>query len=321
MSADVRPRRRWQRILLYGIGGLAGLLLLLVAALLLIPFGQRVDWSWRPNVTAPRYVDEHPLVCFDDGHYNAHKSNGRYRPLARLVEADGYPTRAISGRFTPGELASCKILVIANAAGGDRLKLGPINLPIHFGGKREDPAFRADEIRLVKNWVGKGGALLLVADHVPFGQANAGLASAFGVVMHGGMAELPPGSIAYAGRGRAIFSTSNGLLRPHAITAGLSRVMTFTGQSLTGAGEPLLRLPDDAVEYMPPGPVLKPAPAGGHSQAVALEAGRGRVVVLGEAGMLSAQIDDRGEKMGMNVPGNDNQALALNIFHWLSRAG
>ena len=320
MAAESWPGRRWLRILMHAIGGFFALVLLIVAALLLIPFGQRVDSSWRPSVAAPRYVKEHPLVCFDDGHYNAHKSNGRYRPLARLVEADGYPTRAITDRFTPAALAPCKLLVIANAAGGDRLKLGPINLPIHFGGKREDPAFRADEIRLVKNWVEKGGALLLIADHVPFGQASSGLASAFGVVMHGGMADTPRSSIANAGRGRAIFSTSNGLLRPHAITAGIGRVMTFTGQSLTGAGEPLLRLPDDAVEFMPPGPVLKPVHAGGHSQAVAIEAGRGRVVMLGEAGMLSAQIDDRGEKMGMNVAGNDNQAFALNLFHWLSGA-
>jgi hypothetical protein len=71
---------------------------------------------------------------------------------------------------------------------------------------------------------------------------------------------------------------------------------------------------------MPPGPRLTPVPAGGHSQAVAIEVGKGRVVVLGEAGMISAQIDAQGGKMGMNVPGNDNQAFALNVFHWLSRA-
>lgn len=53
--------------------------------------------------------------------------------------------------------------------------------------------------------------------------------------------------------------------------------------------------------------------------------GRGRVVVLGEAALLSAQvirIEQGGQpqelKMGMNVPGNDDRQFALNLFHWLS---
>ena len=47
---------------------------------------------------------------------------------------------------------------------------------------------------------------------------------------------------------------------------------------------------------------------------------QGRLVVLGEAGMLTAQIDGRSHKnFGMNVPGIDNKQLALNIMHWLSR--
>jgi hypothetical protein len=53
-----------------------------------------------------------------------------------------------------------------------------------------------------------------------------------------------------------------------------------------------------------------------------MEFGRGRVIVLGEAAMLSAQLGispNRTEKMGMNVPGTDNRQFALNIMHWLSR--
>jgi hypothetical protein len=52
--------------------------------------------------------------------------------------------------------------------------------------------------------------------------------------------------------------------------------------------------------------------------------GRGRLVVLGEAGMLSAQVirypDGHEMKMGMNVPGTDDQQFALNVMHWLSAA-
>ena len=64
----------------------------------------------------------------------------------------------------------------------------------------------------------------------------------------------------------------------------------------------------------------KRTPTHNHSQGLAFEYGAGRVVVLGEAAMLTAQI--RGpEKIpfGMNVLGNDNRQLGLNIMHWLSR--
>ena len=62
-----------------------------------------------------------------------------------------------------------------------------------------------------------------------------------------------------------------------------------------------------------------PVSAKGRAQGVALEVGQGRVVVLGEAGMLSAQRDRRGSPVGMNFPGYDNRKFALNIMHWLSR--
>ena len=51
--------------------------------------------------------------------------------------------------------------------------------------------------------------------------------------------------------------------------------------------------------------------------------GKGRVVILGEAAMLSAQLlKQAGQpdiQLGMNRPGFDNQQLALNIMHWLSK--
>lgn len=309
--------RRLAKRLLWGVLIVAGLG---IAGLVLIPFGQRVDSAWRPTVAAPRYVDRHPVVCVDEGHYNAHSLGGRYRPLGRLLEADGYRVERHRGRFSEASLRPCDVLVVANAAGGGRFRIGPLNLPIRRGGERNAAAFAADEIATLRRWVDRGGNLLLVADHMPFGQASRALAAAFGVGMGGGIVELPPGSPANGGPGRALFSVGNGLLRPHPITAGLHRVMTFTGQSLTGAGEPLLVLPPGAVEFVPPGPELRPVSAAGHRQAVALTSGRGRLVVLGEAGMISAQIDDNGERFGMNVAGIDNQAFALNLLHWLSRA-
>jgi hypothetical protein len=64
----------------------------------------------------------------------------------------------------------------------------------------------------------------------------------------------------------------------------------------------------------------------GRAQGIAMTFGKGRVVILGEAGLFSAQIvrftdgnQQREMKFGMNVPGNDNRQFALNVLHWLSR--
>jgi len=52
---------------------------------------------------------------------------------------------------------------------------------------------------------------------------------------------------------------------------------------------------------------------------IAFKAGKGRVVMLGEAAMLSAQIAGAAKlKMGMNHPGSDNKQLALTLCTWLS---
>jgi hypothetical protein len=42
------------------------------------------------------------------------------------------------------------------------------------------------------------------------------------------------------------------------------------------------------------------------------------VFVVGEAAVLTAQIDPLGFKFGMNRPGSDDKQFALNIMHWLS---
>jgi len=49
---------------------------------------------------------------------------------------------------------------------------------------------------------------------------------------------------------------------------------------------------------------------------IAMQFGKGRVIVLGEAAMMSAQLTAREHRpFGMNVPGIDNRQLALNIMH------
>jgi hypothetical protein len=122
-----------------------------------------------------------------------------------------------------------------------------------------------------------------------------------------------------------LFSRENKLLADHPITRGraaneqIDRVVSFGGQSLKGpeGSADLLKLADTAYDELPPD--RKKVSAAGRAQGLALGFGIGRVIVLGEAGMLSAQ--RRGGRccMGMNEPGNDNRQLVLNVMHWLSR--
>jgi hypothetical protein len=55
----------------------------------------------------------------------------------------------------------------------------------------------------------------------------------------------------------------------------------------------------------------------GEVQGLAFERGAGRVVVLGEAAILTAQVA-RHERFGMSSPGCDNRQFALNVVHWLT---
>jgi hypothetical protein len=181
----------------------------------------------------------------------------------------------------------------------------------------------------VRDWVSGGGSVLLVADHKPVGLANAGLARALGVDMSGGYTEDDAHSDWSSGSASwLIFARDTGAkILDHPITRGrgdssemIRRVETFRGQSLDGPSGSVgfLELAGSATDRMPSGEIR---PAGGRAQGVAFELGRGRVVVLGEAAMLTAQVTGRGSrKFGMNWPNNDDRQLALNIVHWLSRA-
>ena len=80
------------------------------------------------------------------------------------------------------------------------------------------------------------------------------------------------------------------------IKAKISRLLDRAEDLLVKLGESVQKVP-----------VEKRRPAGGRSMGLAFELGRGRVVVLGEAAMLSAQIAGRGMRMGFNVPGTDDR--------------
>lgn len=277
---------------------------------------QIADPHFDARVETPAYTKNFPRVLFDEAHNNSDTTNGRYKPFADLLFNDGYHLAVARQPFTKETLKTFKILVIANPLGSEEID------DDSAGG----PAFTPAECDAVSDWIRGGGALLFIVDHAPFGSAAEVLAQKLGVDMSKGYTTDPANSAKESNDPSVIvYSRENHLLAEHAITSGRSdaarvnRVMTFTGQSLKGpaGSDAFLKLAGTAVESIVPSG--KTDSAAGRAQGIAFRLGKGRVVVLGEAAMLSAQLTGSDNKpFGMNVPEIDNKQLALNIMHWLS---
>lgn len=269
--------------------------------------GQQADPDFDVSVARPAYKKRHPKVLFDEAHNNFDTSSGLYKPFADLIAKDGYVLIPNTLKFSALSLKGYEILIVVNAAGPQ--------------GRRGDPAFTDEECDAVREWVRGGGSLLFIADHAPFGAAAEILAKRFGVEMSKAYTDDPGSKDRVLGD--ITFSAENKLLGEGRVTRGRSekertaKVVTFTGQSLKGpqGSDTLLTLPASAVDTFPD----KSVTAAGRAQGLSIRFGGGRVIVLGEAGMLTAQIDSDGRKFGMNYPGTDNKQFALNIMHWLSR--
>jgi hypothetical protein len=280
-------------------------------------FGQQVpDPNFDVKVGHPAFSPpKQPKVLFDEGHFNFHTTDGRYQPFAALIAYDGYVITPNKQKFTKQSLAGYDVLVISNALGA--AQMGAPNAG--------NPAFTEVECQMVREWVQAGGALLLIADHAPMGEAAERLGLQFGVGMSKGYTSDPEHSPREANNpGFIQFNRENGLLGDHAITRGrnaderINRVQSFTGQSLKGPQDSVafLKLADTAIDEN--NQTHTRTSAAGRAQGIALQFGKGRVVVMGEAAMLSAQLaGPQRDKMGMNQPGLDNKQLVLNLMRWL----
>jgi hypothetical protein len=278
---------------------------------------QVADPNFDAKVAHPAYPKNGPKVLFDEAHKNFHTAGGRYKPFADLITNDGYQITPNKEKFSAATLKGFAVLVISNALGAERM-----NMP-----EAANPAFTIEECDAVRDWVRGGGHLLLIADHAPMGSANQILAERFGVNMskmftvdneNYDKESNNPGFIVY--------TRESGRLADHPITRGrndserVNKIIAFTGQSLKGPSDSVafMKLADSAVDAMP-GVNTEPASAAGRAQGIAMIFGKGRVVVLGEAAMLSAQLAGPNKMpFGMNRTGIDNRQIALNIMHWLS---
>lgn len=256
-------------------------------------------------------------IVLDEAHFNFHTLSGRYAPFGQLLKKDGYVLQSGNERFTADYLSKIKILVIANAMPDSS---GEWRLPAKS-------AFQENEIKVLKQWVQEGGSLMLIADHMPFAGCSAQLSLAFGFNFIDGFAirrDKKP----------EVFSHKRNNLSQNIITKGRTKdeqidsLMVFTGQAFIAPKEAtvLTRLNDDYE-------VLLPSIAWGFSEATPrmsgqslvngafMDYGKGRLVVMGEAAMFSAQLSGPLKvKAGMNHPvARQNAQFLLNIVHWLDR--
>ena len=303
-------------------------LLFLVLAVAPAYAQQEPDSTFDVNIARPAFSARHPRVSIDEAHHEFHTMGGRYAPFARLMKSDGFDVIPGRDRFNAQALAGVDILVIANALGAEEMD----------DTAAAHPAFTAEEIEAVRTWVDAGGALLLIADHAPMGSAAKSLAAAFGVDMRSSYA-VDPVQGKKGSEAVVTYVAGQGLFTDHPIVHGrdstesLHRVTAFAGQSLSGPphSTQLLRLSDRAEDLMVGLGEFQHVKkdqrqsAKGRAQAIAFDYGRGRVVVLGEAAMLSAQYADMAPvnrlhyPVGLNHPGLDNRQFALNVMHWLTR--
>ena len=279
------------------------------------------DRDYLPAIAAPMYAKaEGPTVCIDEAHHNFHTLGERFAAFGKLLERDGYRVIASARRWTDKRgLADCGVLVISNAQPSDaEWNEYPYPTP---------SAFTDEEIATVRRWVGEGGKLLLIADHMPLAGAAAKLALSFDVEFSDGFARREPVS-----RDPDLFSRGAGTLKDHPIVRGrnpaeaVESVRTFTGQAFRAPkAAAVIVLPEGFVNYLP----LKAweftkdtrkEPVAGWLQGATLEVGKGRAAFFGEAAMFSAQLAGPDKQpMGMNAPGAErNFQFTLIVLHWLT---
>jgi len=290
-------------------------------------FAEPAGLPYVGSIERPLWTADAPTVLIDGAHWNAGRSSGRLRAFAGLVEADGYQ-RLRDGNATRAEvLVDARIAVVANPLGITGVMRRAASA-VGLGGLTffDDDGLIGQEIETTLQWVENGGSLLLAADESPFARGSRGLATRLGVGMRGrlvvdvGHSDGEPAHL--------VFSRENSLLGVHPIVDGfpdappVNRVVTFGGQALEPppGATVLLRLSASATEVARAGdPPTTGQPVGGLAQAVAFELGRGRVVVLGDTHLLTADAVPGGPPTGLGWAGANNERFVRYVLRWLSR--
>jgi hypothetical protein len=323
---------------------------------------QGPDTTWTPTIARPAYTANGPRVGIDEAHLNFHTATGNYRPFATLLRRDGYRVSANTAPFTRQSLAAFDVLVIANARGGTGLdalfspaftaeectavrewvQAGGSLLLIAdhapFGTAAEALSLRFG-VEMSKGWAfdstagnSQGNPTFLRYDR------ENGLLGTHPILQGRDEGERVSRVVSFTGQSLSVPAGAEVLLRlsptaqdrqpptreeAQAQAARRQRMVDSVVAAMRARGgadsttTAVLATPmrDDSPQRF--------ASAAGRAQGLALTVGSGRVVILGEAAMLSAQVVNipgrEPMRMGMNVPGSDDQQFALNVLHWLSR--
>ena len=266
---------------------------------------QVVDPDADTAVTDPAFpAGTGPVVLVDSAHGERQTLATDYAPFGALLTHDGYVVRDFDEPFSAASLDGASVLVIADPVN----PRDPANQPKY----QSTSAFTPQEIATITAWVKGGGALLMIADHPPYAGSLRALAASFGFDIEMYAAQHVPKE--------EYFSFANGGLVDGPLTRGLPPIQTFYGAAFTApaAATPLLRFDSSwtmLVTDKPPRP-MTPQDLRGATLAV----GKGRVVLLAEAGAWSAQLVGRKkDPMGFNAPGaRGNKRFIRNVVRWLT---
>ncbi len=286
------------------------------------------ELAYRGTVQAPAWVSGGPAVLIDNAHWNRATADAGLVAFAGLLEADGYVLLPGANATRAETLVDARVAVVANPRGmsgvarqlADRMNLSHLAL-------FDDDALMTQEIETTIQWIENGGSVLLAVDEDPLARGSRGLAARLGVGLRGRLV-IDTGHSEPRFPERLVFSRENGLIGAHPIMDGfpdappVNRVVTFGGQALeppAGAAT-LLALSASATEVARKGdPATSGASVAGLAQAVALERGRGRVVVLGDVALLTMTEVGDGQPTGLAWAGTNNERFVRYVMRWLSR--
>lgn len=287
-------------------------------------FGQElIDSLFVGKIDNPTYaLGKGPVILLDELHHNGIQMNSGFKTLSDILLKDGFRIKTINNSILKSILADADILVIIDALAEQNVDHWELPTPSPFS---------EQEMELIKNWVQKGGSLLLVADHMPFAGASSKLAKKFDLDFINGFV------IDTLNWDVNTFKKEDYSLSEHPITKGnsnrekINEISTYFGQGFSSTNKtftPLMVFQDkNVVSYQPKKAWLfnedtTIIPGKGLLQGLAGDFGKGRIVVLGDSSLMSAHlIGKKARPVGINSKETkDNFQFVLNIFHWLSRS-
>lgn len=307
-----------------------------------------------------------PIVCIDKAHFNYHTAAGIYWPFARLLRDDGIRVSRFRFTFDTGALSDCQILVIANAQAPDNtIGFGsPSSHWAYPHGTALTSAEivaliswveRGGALLLIADHAPLPAAVsdlaLLLGVHMLDGDALAGERERTDSIVFGTVDEdvwrasdeqlRAAAGVQLLRRYRGV-PASPGAWADHPIVEGrdsderVEWIVAFGGQAFLASDDwrPISVFGPGAVGLIPLNLNFE-ADEWGDGPLISIEGwlhgatrllGDGRVAVLGEGGMCTAQFDDLdGELVGPVLPYGFNASYApqnaqfcLNVVHWLA---